>query len=182
MSSFDLAIPNVLKHEGLGREGIVHHVIGDSGGATNDFGVSLRYLKSLGELGDIDLDGDIDEDDLKKMTREQAIYFYRQTFWVPNRYEEISDQQVADKMLDIAINMGSKQVNKCLQRAIRSASDNALCLIEDGIVGAKTLEGVKLYEDRSLYLMGALKSEIAAMYRSFNQPTFINGWLNRAYS
>ncbi|UCD23789.1 MAG: hypothetical protein JSW51_12245, partial [Gemmatimonadota bacterium] len=53
---FDWALACVLHHEG----GFVNNP-NDPGGAT-DFGVSLRFLRSVGE--DIDGDGDIDIDDI----------------------------------------------------------------------------------------------------------------------
>jgi len=44
MSRFDLAIPTVLLHEGVGCDAK------DRGGVTH-YGISLRFLKTLDELG-----------------------------------------------------------------------------------------------------------------------------------
>lgn len=175
MAKFDLAIPAVLKHEGTEQAGIIHTNPNDKGGATNDFGITLKFLQSINSKANID--------DLRTMTREQSIHIYKHYWWIPNRYEEIKNQETADKVFDISINMGAKNANICLQRSIRTASDNAVKLVEDGIIGVKTLAAVNSFaNDGYGYLYGALKSEIAGMYRSFNQPANINGWLNRAYS
>jgi lysozyme family protein len=175
MSSFDIAIPIVFKWEsrtGGGKEGIIYNNPDDHGGTTNDFGITLKLLQSITSTATID--------ELKSMTREQAVFIYKKYFWLPNRYAEIKNQDIAIKVFDISVNMGAKNANICLQRAVRAASDNSVVLIEDGVIGIKTLTAVNNYGD--IYLYGALKSEIAGMYRSFKQPANINGWLNRAYS
>lgn len=179
MSNFDTAIITVLRHEGL----FVNDPQ-DPGGATN-FGVSLRWLKSVGDLdhdgfldGDFDRDGDVDVDDIKKMTKEDAIKLYRTHWWDYYNYERITNQLITTKVFDLAVNMGAKPAHRCLQRAMRAV--NGLCLLEDGIIGIKTLEAVNtVYPD---ILLSALKSEAAGFYRSLNKTKYIEGWLNRAYS
>lgn len=179
MSNFDTAIITVLKHEGLFTNDPQ-----DPGGATN-YGVSLRWLKSVGDLnadgfmdGDFDHDGDVDVDDIKKMTKEDAIQLYRTHWWDNYSYERITNQLIATKVFDFAVNMGSKPAHRCLQRAIRAV--NGIRLLEDGIIGMKSLEAINtVYPD---ILLAAFKSEAAGFYRSLNKPHFIDGWLNRAYS
>lgn len=57
MSNFDTAIITVLRHEGL-----FVNDSDDAGGATH-YGVSLRWLKSIGDLdNDGFVDGDLDHD------------------------------------------------------------------------------------------------------------------------
>src|SRR4051812_29003946 len=96
MSSFDQAIPTILKHEG----GYVNDTK-DPGGETN-WGISKRSYPQL---------------DIKNLSREQAIYFYRRDWWNKYNYGAIHDQQVATKVFDIAVNMGASQAHKLLQRA-----------------------------------------------------------------
>lgn len=53
----------------------------DPGGATN-YGISLRWLKSLGlNQGDIDRDGDIDASDIRALSKEQAAALFKEKFW-----------------------------------------------------------------------------------------------------
>jgi lysozyme family protein len=179
MSNFDTAILTVLKHEGL----FVNDAQ-DPGGATN-YGVSLRWLQSIGDLdgdgfldGDFDLDGDVDVDDIKAMTQGDAIKLYRLHWWEKYHYEKINHQSIATKMFDFAVSMGSKQAHKCIQRAIRAAS--GIVLNDDGTIGSKSLEAINS-ANPSLLLV-AYRSEAAGFYRTLNKPKFINGWLNRAYA
>ncbi|MDX1901873.1 MAG: glycosyl hydrolase 108 family protein [Gammaproteobacteria bacterium] len=179
MSNFDTAILTVLRHEGL-----YVNDPQDAGGATN-YGVSLRWLKSIGDLnsdgfldGDLDHDGDVDLFDVKNMTRDDAIKLYRQYWWDNFPYEKIVNQLIGTKLFDLAVNMGSKPSHKCLQRAIRAAS--GLHLLEDGILGTKSLEAINAANADTL--LAAYRSEAAGFYRSLNKPKYIEGWLNRAYS
>lgn len=178
MSNFDTAVLTVLKHEG--------HFVNDSqdpGGATNH-GISLRFLKNLGYMcdgylvGDLDHDGDIDVNDIKKITREDAIKIYRTYFWDKFSYDKVNNQSVATKIFDACVNMGSKHAHQCLQRAIRSASE--IELIEDGVIGQKTLDAINNTDPG--ILLAAYRSELAGFYRLLKNSHYLNGWLNRAYS
>lgn len=179
MSNFDTAIVTVFKHEGL----FVNDKQ-DPGGATN-FGVSLRWLQSIGDLdgdgfldGDFDLDGDVDIDDIKNMTKEDAYKLYRLHWWEKYQYEKINNQIIATKVFDFSVNMGSKLSHKCVQRAIRAASGTKL--IDDGVLGVKSLEAINTANHNLLLV--ALRSEAAGFYRALNKPKYIEGWLNRAYA
>ena len=160
MSSFDLAIPTVLKNEG----GYVDDK-NDSGGATN-FGISQKFLNSINcpLLA-------------SSITREIAISLYRDNFWQA-AYNQIGSQRIATKVFDFAVNMGSKQANKLLQRAVRAASGEKLD--DDGILGSVSISAIN--SCNSDILLAAFKSEAAGYYRSLRQSRFVNGWLNRAYS
>jgi len=160
----------------------------DPGGATN-YGISLRYLRELaqedgdGELvGDIDRDGDVDGDDIRKMKREDAIGIYRAQWWDRFGYGSLESQLVANKVLDLAVNMGGPQAHKCLQRAARAGGQ---ALIDDGILGPKTLAAIN--ELATWPLLTALRSEAAGIYRQIvaRRPAsrkFLKGWLARAYA
>lgn len=183
MSQFSHAIDTVLLHEG----GFVNNH-NDPGGATN-FGISLRYLKSIGDLdgdgwldGDLDHDGDVDIDDIRSMDKEQAMGMYRALWWEPNRYDLIVNQSIATKVFDLAVNMGTRQAHKLLQRACRACDYR---LVDDGIIGSKTLDAVNLIDE--LGLLPAYRSEAGGFYRMLvaTKPQFSDfeeGWLNRAYS
>jgi lysozyme family protein len=178
MSNFDTAVITVLKHEG----GFVDDPK-DPGGATN-FGISLGFLKKIGELdlngllhGDFDHDGEITAEDIKAMTREQAIELYRAHWWDKYQYERIVSQQIATKVLSLSVNMGGPQAHKCLQRAIRAVSGHLL--LEDGIIGPKSI--VEVNNLNANELLASYRSEAAGFYRSLNKPRYINGWLSRAY-
>lgn len=173
---FEAAVAVVLKHEG----GFVNHP-SDPGGATN-YGISLRYLKSLGiELGDVDLDGDVDIDDIKALTPDKAKAIYRREWWDRYGYFKLPDI-VGTKVFDLSVNMGAKQAHRLLQRALRACGKE---VIQDGVLGPKTLSAA--HSSIPEALLAALRSEAAGFYRSLiaKKPelsVFETGWMNRAYA
>lgn len=170
MSSFDIAIPTVLRHEG----GLVDNP-NDPGGITN-FGVSLRWLKSKGLAGDINHDGDVDAQDIKIMTREDAMAFYLKFWWEPYRYQFIVAQMVATKVFDAAVNMGAPRAHRLAQGVVG--------LTQDGVIGPKSLAEINAMP--SLKFLEAYQNAMAQFYRGIvaSNPArqqFLQGWLNRAY-
>ncbi|MDH5633615.1 MAG: hypothetical protein OEZ10_11545 [Gammaproteobacteria bacterium] len=183
MSSFDAAILTVLKHEG----GFVDDPA-DPGGATN-YGVSLRWLRTLGDLdgdgyldGDLDHDGDVDASDIRAMSQSDAENLYRLQWWNRYEYELINDQEVATKIFDMAVNMGAHQAHKIVQRACHAVHRPTP---DDGKLGPNSLAAINgSYPNE---LLPAIRSEAAAFYRLLvvTKPRlakFKNGWLKRAYS
>lgn len=184
MAEFRHAINTVLQHEGKFVDDYR-----DPGAATN-FGISLRFLEDYAaisrqnfDVADIDDDGDIDKEDIKKLTVTEAQQFYHANFWYPNNFISITHQPLATKLLDLSVNMGAKQAIVCFQRCVRSVSGQKL--LEDGIFGPKTLKAANTQEP--FELMCALKSEAAGFYRLLavqrsSLKPFLVGWLNRCYS
>jgi lysozyme family protein len=153
----------------------------DPGGATN-FGISLRFLRTLNpEIGDIDRDGDIDIDDVKKLTLAHAMAIYEQEFW--NKYNlDTLDLIFAIGLFDTMVNVGPKQAILLAQRAINEFTDQPI--IEDGMIGPQTI-GVAAQ-------LAPFMSEICPVFLfkrlSFysliasNKPkleVFLRGWINR---
>lgn len=182
MALLENSLPTIFLHEGRYVDNK-----NDPGGPTI-YGWSFRTLKKLGDLdhdgwldGDIDHDGDVDIEDIKKLDVPQAIKLYDMYFWTKYGYAKILNQNIATKTFDLCINMGSVASHKCAQRAVRAAS--GLILVEDGILGSKTLEAINNADP--LKLLPAFKSEAAGYYRSIRytgSSDSLNGWLNRAYS
>lgn len=179
MSLFEDAFPTILKNEG----GFVDDK-NDAGGATNR-GVSLRYLKSLGDLEfDLDRDGDIDRDDIFKLSIEDAFKIYKEYWWDKFGYDRITDQSIATKLLDMSINMGQKQAVKILQCAcVRyGVNGNLAC---DGVLGANTINIVNSTD--SIKLLNYIRSECAVFYMNLIKKNpklarYKNGWIKRGYS
>ena len=181
MDRFDEFIEHTLGHEG----GFVDHP-NDPGGATN-WGISLRFLRDLEDNiieYDMDGDGDVDADDMRLLTRDQAIELYRKAFW----YDEL-DQFVAPihsaKLFDMGVNMGKNQAGKIFQRMVAGFNRD---IKVDGIVGPRTVaEANKLIRVGSgAHSFRDLAGEQARFYFDLvdskrTREVFLVGWLRRAY-
>jgi lysozyme family protein len=166
------AMPYVFLHEGG-----FNSIKGDSGGATN-WGVSLRFLKTLGAKGDIDHDGDVDWLDIQKMTKEEAEQIYFDNFWKP-LYEKFTEK-LSIKIFDTAVNMGLSGSNKVLQRALNALGPN---IVVDGIVGPGTFIEVAKYQEVNLLKSFCLRQKEYydnIITKDPTQAKFKTGWENRA--
>lgn len=179
MADFETAVNLALKHEG----GFVDHP-SDPGGATN-FGISLRFLATQKEIcGDFDQDGDVDYNDIKNMEIDDAKRVYKVCWWDKYNFSALSNQRIADKLFDTAINCGMRQCALLCQRAVNRVHQNPELKV-DGLFGTKTLEMLnKINPDRFLPVF---RSEQAAFYEALvkNNPklsVFLKGWLKRSYS
>lgn len=180
MSTFEKAIPVILRHEG----GFVNNV-NDRGGATN-YGISLRFLQGFSD-GDLNNDGHIDIEDIKNMTIDQAKIVYRAEWWDKYKYGAINDQTIATKVFDYAVNMGSSRAHKLLQSSLNAAF--GLSLSVDGVLGPATFAVINAVADgdQEGKLISAYSDRVWAFYQSLiaQRPSlkvFQNGWRNRAYS
>ena len=173
--NFKEAIEFVLGHEG----GYSNHP-NDKGGATK-YGVSLLFLKSQGM--DLNADGIIDEQDIEGLTKENAHVIYYQRFWLKGHYDKINSIRSAKKILDMSVNMGVHQANVLAQRAINRMVQNRL--VEDGILGKKSLKAINSINEQKYYSM--LQEVSIDFYNQIviKNPAyhvFLVGWLRRAKS
>jgi len=160
----------------------------DPGGATQ-FGISLRFLGKIGDTdgdgwaqGDLDHDGDVDIDDIRALSRDDAAELYFSQFWERYRYADLSPA-VGAKVFDFSVNMGPRSAHRLLQRAVRGAGGPAL--VDDGVIGPKTLDAVS--GKLAGLVVIAMRSEAAGYYRVLvarnnSLRKFLKGWLNRAYA
>lgn len=174
MSDFYKAHEFTARWEG----GFVNHPK-DPGGATN-YGVSLRWLKSLSNAdGDIDRDGDIDVDDIRALTAEQAAELFKAEFWDKYHLEDFP-QGVATVYYDTIVNTGAMQATKIMQRGCNAATGSRLSV--DGRLGPLTRSALK---NETPALISACIREREQFYRNLahNKPStysvFLTGWLNR---
>lgn len=182
--TFNHWITPVLQHEGWDK--LVNDP-DDPGGITK-WGWSLRTLKTLGDLnhddfpdGDIDHDGDVDQNDIINSAKGDAIELYFRHFWVKYGIYRFAPP-VAGKLLDLGVNQGVKQATRELQRAVRSCSGQGITV--DGLIGPQSLRMAGNCEATDL--CSAFNSEAAGFYRVLiaqkpRMKKYRNGWLNRAY-
>lgn len=142
----------------------------DRGGATNK-GVTIATWKAQGY--DKDGDGDIDVNDLKKITDADAINIMRKNYWNRWKADDIRDQSIANTLVDWVWGSGKYGI---------TIPQQMLGVNADGVVGPKTLAAlnaqnpkaffVKLQARRETYLRNLVKNNPS-------QKRFLNGWLRR---
>jgi lysozyme family protein len=64
---------------------------------------------------------------------------YYRDFWEPQLYEQITSYKVAEKVFDLAVNVGANKAHVILQRALRAVGNPVK---EDGVLGKITLVAV----------------------------------------
>lgn len=187
----------------LGVEGGYVDDAHDMGGATR-FGVSLRYLKSAGQIDldhdgfadfDLDFDGDIDAADIRKLTVGDARYLFHRDFWVPMQCDSFA-RPLGEMLFDQGVNGGASAAKKLLQKAINAIiarydrfADRPELLKVDGDIGEATRRALEW----ALRISAAGMPAIVTAYRDAakarylaivganpKQQRFLKGWLARA--
>lgn len=179
MANYSEIIPIILKHEG----GLTNDPA-DRGGITN-YGISLRFAQSTKNkaLLDVDKDGDIDADDIRKLTKEQAIKIYKMYFWdKPFKLDEEPSDKVALILFDAAVNHGNGGAVSLTQKALNSMGYK---LDVDGLIGPKTLGALRSADPDKFvdaFLSVREKYYYAIVAKNSSQKVFLKGWLNRIAS
>lgn len=171
MAEFQPAFDFMIPHEG----GYVFDPA-DPGGETC-YGISKRSYP---------------DEDIAKMTIERAHFIYQRDFWLPP-YEQIVDQQLANKVFDMGVNMGHhavrmgghridgfSQAHLILQRAINFCGWS---ITEDGVLGPETIKRANGLPPANLE--SAVKLMAARHYKAIAaanpaEEKFLTGWLKRA--
>ena len=104
----------------------------DPGGATN-FGVTIHTAKQLGL--DLDNDGDVDINDVKLITMEQAENIFIKQYFYKKKIDKLPDCLHA-AVFDHSVNSGNNAI-KILQRLINRVNKTTIAV--DGGVGSITL-------------------------------------------
>lgn len=195
---FAAAVKDVLGNEG----GFVDDPV-DRGGTTN-YGISLRFLAAEGAFDsdgdgkadfDLDMDGDIDGQDIRRLTRGDAIFLYQRCFWDRTEAESFP-RPIGEMLFDQAVNAGITAARKLLQRAINTCVMNAPRVANppatvkvNGVIGADTraaMSWVIRYPGAGMpALIAAFREAVRERYRDIvrrfpAQQRFLRGWLARA--
>lgn len=172
---FQHCVKVILEHEGgLSQDK------NDPGGTTN-WGISLRYLRTIGM--DINHDGVINDDDIIGLPLIDAVKIYRKYWWDAYRYTGFNELVVVEKVFDLAVNMGAHGAHKLLQKAINFIRPLNDLIVVDGILGGETFAAANaLYGDK---LRDRLRIYAHMRYLQIieNNPqleVFKNGWFKRA--
>ena len=165
MAKVELFVPKILALEG----GFVDDPA-DRGGATN-MGVTLSTWKKVGY--DKDGDGDIDSDDIRRLSKQDAVTVLKHGYWNRWKADQINNQSVAEILVDWVWNSGKWGI---------IIPQRLLKVQEDGIVGPATLYAVNTANQRGLHaaIFQARGRFILELVRNHpEQKKFLDGWMNR---
>lgn len=100
---------------------------------------------------------------------------FERGYWFPMKLNLVRDQGVANKIVNIAFNMGCAPVVQIVQRF--------LGLTVDGIVGQKTIDAINCHDPGEI--IQAIRDGAAHRYRVIvevhpDRSMYLNAWLARA--
>ncbi len=111
--------------------------------------------------------------------------FYITNYWSKIRGNDIEDQNLADKLLDVAINLGYKRAAKFLQRALNAVNYKQVEISVDGIIGNQSLSSLKSVVANRVALLPKIinimqgNHYINIIRKDRGQGKFLRGWLSR---
>jgi len=170
MADFKPAFAFVLQHEDSTRSG---KVTVDAGGRTR-FGIAERFHPDLPE----EFFTGAAEDALA-----EAEKIEEREYWDAMRLAEVENQNVANKLFDMGVNMGVRQAAIYAQRAANALAAVNARVAEDGVIGHKTLAAINSADPISYYellceLSAAHYQHLAAVNPA--QAVNLKGWMKRA--
>ena len=162
MAEFSKALTVVLKHEG----GYVNDK-SDAGGETK-YGISKRSFPDV---------------DIKCLTVTDAAQIYKDHYWHP-QLERLDDQEVATKLFDLMVNMGSARAVRLFQSSVNRVTGGVRPIPIDGKLGPMTV--ARANDVDAAKLLDVFREAAAGYYRAIvkakpDQRKFLRGWLSRAY-
>jgi lysozyme family protein len=165
MAKVELLAPIIFKWEG----GFVDDPQ-DHGGATN-MGITLNTWRQCGY--DKDGDSDIDVDDLKLLTRDDATKVLKIYYWDRWKADNIINQSIANIVVDWVWGSGKWGI---------IIPQHILGVVADGIVGPKTIAVLNLAKQDELFakIFNARVNFLNNIVKNDpDQQRFIDGWVNR---
>lgn len=118
----------------VAREGGFVNDPDDPGGATN-FGVTLQTMRRLGL--DLNGDGDVGVDDLRELTRAQAVDIFVRHYYAQPGIDRLPEP-LQPSVFDMYVNAGANAV-RLLQRLVTRMG---FVCADDGIIGPDTIAAV----------------------------------------
>ncbi len=156
MVDFEIAIKGVLANEG----GYSNNP-SDPGGETK-FGISKRAYPNV---------------DIANLTLDGAKAIYNRDYW---RFGDLLYQSVANKLLDMAVNMG---LGRAISLAQQGCQEQGINITVDHSWGPKTCSAINSIPEYAM--LNELRTEATHYYTQIvaNHPDqwiFLKGWLRRA--
>ena len=167
------AIDRVIKVEG----GYVNHP-NDPGGSTN-WGITQRTLDEyMDRLG-------ADSFPVQFLAKYQARDIYRQRYWKPMRLSEIRHDTIAYALFDQGVNQGPRTAIRRAQFVINYAFRPDTRLVEDGLIGPKTIAAINDLGGETNFVIEYVKqSQLYYVKLARRNPgliAFLKGWIKRTH-
>lgn len=167
MAKFELEADHILDVEGS----FSHHE-NDSGGATM-YGITQGVLSAWRGKK-------VSVEDVKKLTKEEALKIYKARYWDVNRTSDIRSQLIAKILFDQSVNRGPKTAARILQSACNMVSDKFIN--PDGVIGNITIAKVNSLPEielANMFIQTAQDRYIDIVKINKSQLVFLAGWINR---
>lgn len=191
----------------------------DPGGLTNH-GISLRWVQSLVGLArkeclavarscdgcpdknsprcravqeyDLDMDGDVDAEDIRRCTKAEAARLFKKHFWDALHCQKLP-APLALVLYDSAVNLGAPRATSLLQQSCNAVGeallDNFTPIAEDGCLGMRTRELAQALDEANLasytarrlvHLREKFYQRLASSRPSMS--VFLQGWRKRCHA
>lgn len=150
----------------------------DPAGGPTKYGVSLKA--HAGDIGDIDGDGDVDGEDVKRITRAFALEIFKEKYFMPVKADLLAPA-LGLMMADMAYHHGEVQAVKLLQYACKATGFDPGPV--DGLLGTRTRVAATeaLRERPNALLAEVQKKRLEFMRMLPNWEPNKNGWTRRCF-
>lgn len=163
MATFAWAIEYVLANEGGFSD------VADDPGRETKYGISKQRYP---------------DEDIPNLTWARAIELYKRDYWDGRGLDDLASQAIANKVFDMAVNLGPTVATRLLQRALNFLVPKPHEIRMDGVLGPLTLALANRQDPELLRL--TLSAYHVAHYISLVEgpdprfETFAKGWLRRS--
>jgi lysozyme family protein len=154
MADFNVSIQKILDNEG----GLSENPM-DRGGKTR-YGISQKSYPN---------------EYIDSLTIERAKFLYERDYWNPILGNQIMSQEVADSLLDFAVNAGIKTAVKLAQSVVGVDAD--------GSVGKDTIYAINTYSPKLFlaeFKLAKIQKYVDICLTNSSQKTFFFGWIIRS--
>ncbi len=171
MASFDPAFQLTVQNEG----GFFHNPVT---GEVVNHGVTLTFVRDSG------YNPTADEAFIQNLSEDEAAQIYQKYFWEPHSIGQINDQNLANKVFDLTVNMGAGGATHegaltLLQHAVNDCGGS--CMV-DGQIGPVTLAQINALDAGQLLAAYRLRAKTRYEAIAAGDPNVandLNGWLAR---
>lgn len=161
MNKFDDFIEPLIEREGGEK------IVVDTGGTTK-YGISE---KGTG----------LSPDEIKSLTKRQAIEIYRKHYYVPSKCDRLPEH-LQEAFFDSVVNQGISRATKILQAAANHKNHKGSKIAVDGRIGNQTLKAVQNLESERFRAFRVLHYAKITLKRPDKFEKYYYGWFRRALS